>query len=162
MSIWIAALRYVIAAGITGVVTLFMGIPVPRHIFKAEKFPFRAYAFEKDGKIYTKVWVHKWKDIVPDASKVIASMTKKRMLPNMDAGAIERLIQETCVAEIVHWILIALTPVYSIGLPVQYGVFFSALYALGNLVFIVIQRYNRPRFMKVYALMKMREMKKRG
>ena len=162
MTFWASVLRYLIKAGIAGVVTLFLGIPVPRHIFDAERFPFRMYAFEKDGAIYRRVLVHKWKDIVPDASKVISKMTKKRISKSVDAASIQRLIEETCVAEIVHWILIVLTPVYSIGIDVKYGVLLSVLYALGNLVFIVIQRYNRPRFMKILAAMKMREMRKKG
>lgn len=157
-----SVIRYLIAAGIAGVVTLFLGIPVPRHIFKSDRFPFKAYAFEKDGAVYKKVLVHKWKDIVPDASKVIAKMTKKRISRHADADAIERLIQETCIAEIVHWILIVLTPVYSIGIPVKFGILFSVFYALGNLVFIIIQRYNRPRFQKILTAIRMREMRKRG
>jgi len=162
MTFWASVLKYLIAAGIAGVATLFLGIPVPRHIFIADRFPFRAYAFEKDGAVYMKVLVHKWKDIVPDASKVISRMTKKRIKKRMDADAIERLIQETCVAETVHWILIALTPVYCIGIPLKYGVPFSVFYALGNLVFIVIQRYNRPRFQKILAAIKTHDMRKRG
>ncbi|MBR3928770.1 MAG: hypothetical protein IKJ65_07200 [Clostridia bacterium] len=162
MTFWASALRYLIAAGIAGVATLFLGIPVPRQIFKADRFPFRTYAFEKEGKIYAKVLVHRWKDIVPDASKVISKMTKKRIKKDVDADAIKRLIQETCVAELVHWVLIVLTPVYSIGIDVKYGVLFSVFYTLGNLVFIIIQRYNRPRFVKMHTYMKMREMRKRG
>ncbi len=162
MTFWASALRFLIAAGIAGVVTLFLGIPVPRHIFKADRFPFKTYAFEKDGAIYKKVLVHKWKDIVPDASKVISKMTKKRISKNVNAEALERLIQETCVAEIVHWILIILTPVYSVGIPIGFGILFAVLYALGNLVFIIIQRYNRPRFVKLHAVMKMRELRKKG
>lgn len=165
MNFWSSALRYIIAAGITGVATLFLGIPVPRSIFRPDRFPFRPYAFEKDGAVYTKVYVHKWKDLMPDASKVISKMTKKRIHKNVDAAALERLVQETCVAESVHWILIALTPLYSIGIPRGYGILFSVLYALGNLVFIIIQRYNRPRFIKACELMKKREKKngeKRG
>lgn len=162
MDIWISAFRYLIRAGIAGVATLFLGLPVPRRIFKAEGFPFRPYAFEKEGKIYTKVRIHKWKDAVPDASKVISRMTKKRIEKNADPSHMERLIQETCVAETVHWILIVLTPVYSCGIPARLSVPFSVLYALGNLVFIIIQRYNRPRFVKAYELMRLREMRKRG
>lgn len=162
MTFWVSALRFLIAAGIAGVLTLLLGIPVPRHIFRADRFPFKTYAFEKDGEIYKKLLVHKWKDIVPDASKVITKMAKKRINKNADRDALERLVQETCVAEIVHWILIILTPVYCAGIPLGFGILFSVLYALGNLVFIIIQRYNRPRFEKILAIMKMREMRKRG
>lgn len=162
MTFWVSALRFLIAAGIAGVLTLLLGIPVPRHIFRADRFPFKTYAFEKDGEIYKKLLVHKWKDIVPDASKVITKMAKKRINKNADRDALERLVQETCVAEIVHWILIVLTPVYCAGIPLGFSMLFSVLYALGNLVFIIIQRYNRPRFEKILAIMKMREMRKRG
>lgn len=162
MTFWAWAVKYLIKAGATGVAALFLGIPVPRHWFRADRFPFKAFPFEKDGAVYTKVFVHKWKDIVPDASKVIARMTRKRIGRNADAKQIEKLIQETCVAEIVHWVLIVLTPVYCTGIPVKAGILFSVLYALGNLVFIIIQRYNRPRFIKISNIMKMREMRKRG
>lgn len=154
-------LRYMLRGLIAGVATLFLGIPVPRHIFRPDKFPFKVHPFEKDGKIYTKVYVHKWKDLVPDASKVISKMTQKKIQKNVDEKALERLIQETCVAEIVHWILILLTPVYCIGLPVGHGIFLSVLYALGNYVFIVIQRYNRPRFIKAHELMIKRNMREK-
>lgn len=160
MSFWVSALRYIISAGIVGAAMLFLGIPLPRRMFNADRFPFRAATFEKEGNLYRKVLVHKWKDGMPDASKVISQMTKKRIQKNADAAALERLIQETCVAEIVHWILILFTPVYSIGIPAGYAVLFSVLYALGNLLFIIIQRYNRPRFKKALSLMKMREMRK--
>ena len=162
MSLGASVLRYMLFAAIAGIVTLFLGIPIPRRIFRWDRFPFKCYPFEKDGSIYTKLYVHKWKDLAPDASKVISQMAKKRIQKNVDANALERLIQETCVAEMVHWILIALTPVYCIGIPACTGIGLSVLYALGNLVFIVIQRYNRPRFSKALHLMKMRETKMKG
>ncbi len=160
MNLGASVFKYIVKAGIAGIATLFLGIPVPRRIFNWNRFPFKSYAFEKEGKIYTKVLVHKWKDIVPDASKVISKMTKKRIQKNVNTEALERLIQETCVAEIVHWILILLTPIYSLGIPIGTGIVLSILYSVGNLVFIIIQRYNRPRFVKAMELMKMR--KKRG
>lgn len=157
MSILEAVLRYGISCALAGVITLFAGIPVPRRIFHYRAFPFRAYAFEKNGRIYTKLKVHKWKDGLPDASKTIKSMMLKKVNMKMDSAAMEMLVRETCVAEIVHWLLIALTPLYSITVPLGYGIVFSVIYALCNLPFIIVQRYNRPRLIQAMELMQKRE-----
>lgn len=45
---------------ITGAISFLLGRVVPKRWFDGEKFPFRTYKFEKDGKLYKKVWIHKW------------------------------------------------------------------------------------------------------
>ena len=160
MSFLEAALRYAFAGAFAGLLTLFLGIQVPRKILNYHSFPFRAYAFEKNGKIYEKIEVHRWKDGLPDASKVLKTMFRKKVNLQMNEEGLDRLIRETCIAEIVHWLLIALTPVYSLFVSWPYAVLFSVLYALGNLPFIIIQRYNRPRFMHALELMKKRHMRR--
>lgn len=161
MTFWEAAVRYILIAAVVGVGLLFLGIPLPRHIFKHERIPFKTYGFEKEGSIYRYVLVHKWKDLVPDASKVLKKMQKKKLEGRVDDKVLTRLIQETCVAEFVHWLLLLFIPVYSIGIPAGYAVILSVLYALGNLVFIVIQRYNRPRFQKALMMYAARENRKK-
>lgn len=161
MSLLKAVLHYGIACCAAGILTLFAGIPIPRKIVNYDAFPFKPYAFEKNGKIYEKIGVHKWKDGLPDASKVVKSMTRKKVTMKMDVSGMDRLIRETCIAEIVHWLLILLTPVYSLFVPVGYGVVFSAVYALMNLPFIIVQRYNRPRLIHAMQLMKKREMRRK-
>ena len=68
-----------------------------------------------------------------------------------DAAFSLRLLQETCVAETVHWLLILFSPAFVIFMKRGYGAVFCLLYILGNLPFIVIQRYNRPRLAAIYA-----------
>lgn len=157
MTFWEAAIHYLLRAAVVGVALLFAGIPLPRRIFHADRFPFKSYPFEKDGRIYQLIQVHKWKDLVPDASRILKMMTKKRLSQKADAKALERLIQETCVAEIVHWMIYLFIPVYSIGIPFGYALVMSLLYIAGNMVFIVIQRYNRPRFQRALELYIARE-----
>ena len=58
-------------------------------------------------------------------------------------------LQETCVAEFVHWCLLLLSfPLYSY-VPTPFGAAVTILYALSNLPFIFIQRYNRPRLLRL-------------
>ena len=68
-----------------------------------------------------------------------------------DMRAILRLLQETCVAETVHWALIALSPLFLVLMEPVYNVIACLLYICpGNLPFIAIQRYNRPRLAAIY------------
>ena len=57
-------------------------------------------------------------------------------------------MQETCSAEFVHWVLILLSPVFAVLMD-ELGVLSMILYIIGNLVSIIIQRYNRPRVQKI-------------
>ena len=124
---------------------------LPRRWFHPDRFPFRGFAWEDGGKVYNKLRIRAWKDRVPDMSKFLKKLYRKQVDPKPNAQNLERLIQETCVAEAVHAVLMVLS-LYVIriwrGLP---GWIVWGLGVLGNLPFIIIQRYNRPRLMKTLA-----------
>ena len=106
-----------------------LGQALPRKWFCAEKAPWRSAPWEKGGRIYLKLGIRKWKDHLPDMSRLMPDMVRKDL--GSDPAV---LVQETCVAECVHWALTLLSVVYNV---------------LGNVSFIVIQRYNRPRLQKL-------------
>ena len=62
------------------------------------------------------------------------------------------MIEETCVAEFTHFVLILLG-FYALRLwPGTGGAVVTAIYILfGNLPFLIIQRYNRPRLQNLLA-----------
>ena len=60
-----------------------------------------------------------------------------------------RLILETCVAELVHRVLFLLSPIFAQYMTGVYADLAMLVYALGNLPFIFIQRYNRPRLIRL-------------
>ena len=68
-----------------------------------------------------------------------------------------RMIEETCVAEFTHFVLILLG-FYALRLwPGTGGAVVTAIYILfGNLPFLIIQRYNRPRLQKLLAAQRRR------
>lgn len=153
-------IRYAIAISVFGVATLFLGMLVPRKM-NYRAFPFKPYAFEAEGRLYWRIRVHKWKDHIPDASKAIKQMTRKAISQKPDQQMLERLIQETCIAESTHWLLVLLCPVYSLFVPFWHGVAFSLIYAACNLPFIIAQRYNRPRLIHALEVYEKRERRKR-
>lgn len=141
-----------------GILAHFLGEAAPRSWFDAQKFPYRCFAFEKQGHIYKKLGVHRWKDRVPDMSRVLPGMRPKRLrgLDKSDAS-LQALVQETCVAELTHWVLLLLAPVNSLLWPGVGGAAVTAAdMLLLNLPFILIQRYNRP---KLLALLQRRRQK---
>lgn len=119
-----------------------------RRCFRADAFPFKPYAFEEQGRFYERLHIRKWKDRVPDMSKYLRSLPRKS-LTDHSSEQVRLLIQETCVAEIVHSALMVL------ALPVLlcrewWAALLVAVYdLLGNLPFIMIQRYNRPRLLRL-------------
>ena len=134
---------------------------LPRRWFHADRFPFRAYGWEKGGEIYRRVGITHWKDRVPDMSRYLPFLTSKTMSAGVSAAQAERLVQETCVAECVH-VVLSLMTLYCLRLwPGAGGVVLTVLYILaGHVPFIMIQRYNRPRFMMIAERLRRREAKK--
>ena len=129
------ALLYIAALGI---LSHFVGQALPRAWFSAEKFPYRAAEWEKGGKVYEKLGIKRWKDFLPDMSRIMPDMVKKKVTKQSREQGMGVLIAETCVAECVHFWLIIL----SLGMA---AVFWLVYNILGNVPFMIIQRYNRPR-----------------
>ena len=61
------------------------------------------------------------------------------------------------MAELTHWVLMAICPASLVFAPCEWTPLFILLYDIGNLPFIVIQRYNRPRMMKILRMREERE-----
>ena len=69
-------LAFVVTAGIIGILAHILGEKLPRAKFDPEKFPYAPYAWEKDGKVYEKLGIAKWKDKMPDKSKFAFAQNK--------------------------------------------------------------------------------------
>ena len=144
----------VIYLAIVGILAFFIGRMLPRTWFHADTFPFRAFAFEKNGRFYDRFHISHWKDILPDMSRVFPSLIMpKKVTRRMSASEVKQLIQETCVAEFVHMILIPIGFTCRTVCTGSASLILSILFALGNVPFILIQRYNRPRLLRLYAIL---------
>lgn len=121
---------------------------IPRR-FSPDTFPFRCYAWEQNGRFYEKLHIRSWKNYLPDMSKVLKFLPRKK-LNTRDSGTIRQLIQETCVAETVHFLLFLLSLGIFLWWRSPWAVLVVAVYnLLGNLPYILIQRYNRPRLVRL-------------
>lgn len=144
--------RFVFIVAVIGTMAFFFGQLLPRKNFDYTAFPFAAFAWEKNGNVYHKIGIQRWKTKVPDMSQYVKSAFRKRITVFRSPEYIEDLIRETCVAEFVHWVLILLSPLYLILMEDETAGWISMLaYVLGNLPFITIQRFNRPRLVMLMS-----------
>ena len=103
--------------------------------------------FEK--KLYEKLGVKKWKGKMPTYDPSLFSVKEK---------SLEEIIQATCQAEIVHEIIAVLSFLPLVAV-IWFGSFMVFLLtsigaACVDLTFVMMQRYNRPRLVKMAGRMK--------
>ena len=153
-------LKCVLYLAAIGVALFLFGRVLPKKIFEHNSFPFRLFRFEKGGRIYDALHIRKWKDGFPDMSVLFPALIPSKKLPKvLTTSQIESMLQETCVAEWTHELLC----LFGFGCVFLWdgigGWLVSALYALGNLPYIIIQRYNRPKFVRLLKKLQTKETK---
>lgn len=112
--------------------------------FDPESWRFRELKFER--KLYKILRVKKWKRFMPTYVNGKFDIAEK---------PIDNIIGEVCRAESVHWLCIAAS-LASITFAMPFGSLLVFLItgiagALFDLMFVIIQRYNRPRLMRYAA-----------
>lgn len=135
----------------TGVLGFFIGRMLAGHRFRYDAFPFSSFGFEQDGQLYKRLRVSAWQSRVPDMSRICKKlMPPKKLEGRPDKNTLRQMINETCIAELTHFLL-CLTGLAVLWLwPGLGGLAVWLIYCLlGNLPFIIIQRYNRPRFVRL-------------
>lgn len=136
----------VIYIAVLGILSHFVGQALPRARFSAESFPYRTTDWENGGRVYEKLGIKHWKDALPDMSRIMPDMVKKKMTGQNREQGMDVLIAETCVAECVHyWLIVLSLGIFLFWRGVWALVFWLVYNILGNVPFILIQRYNRPR-----------------
>lgn len=143
--------KCLVFAASTGLFAFFLGRLFPKRLLHYSAAPFRDYRWEKGGRFYEKLGIRRWKNLLPDMSRVFPKlMQPKRIDAMLGSEEILCMIEETCVAEAVHVVLCIVGLVLIRLWRGLGGIVAWLLYALlGNLPFIMIQRYNRPRYVEM-------------
>ena len=119
---------------------------------------FQSLPFENEGRVYNKLKVKEWKGCVPDMSRILPSvMPPKRVSINDGVPTLELLLKETCIAEITHELLCFFGFVCTLIWRGLGGFCASLIYMLGNLPYIIIQRFNRPKLRKLLRQIRAKE-----
>ena len=156
-------LKCAVYLALTGTVGFFAGRILPKGWLKPGKGWFRSFAFEKNGAVYEKLGIRKWQNKVPDMSRILPFLMPAKNLSGDYQERLPMMIQETCVAEIVH-IAVSILGLRCLWMwPGAGGVTVTVIYILLlNLPFILIQRYNRPRLIRLQQKLLSRKKQKGG
>ena len=145
------------------IISVIMG-KLPVRWFGRELAIFRMHSFENDGEIYNRVFgISIWKDDLPEIAQMTDMIFSKKKLDmsNLSPEYIQTFINETRRAEMTHFLLILL------GIPFWFanggimGLFLFIIAFAANFPFLILQRYNRPRFQRLLITIEKREAKKR-
>jgi glycosyl-4,4'-diaponeurosporenoate acyltransferase len=126
----------------------YLAARLPEATFAADGRLTRIRAWERDGRIWERIRVRRWKQAVPELGSLFGGVSKRR-LPAPGRQGLDRLAAETRRAEMVHWA--AALPVFVMPLwnPAWVTVVMVVYAVAANAPFIVIQRYNRARVERI-------------
>jgi glycosyl-4,4'-diaponeurosporenoate acyltransferase len=111
----------------------------------------RLRAVERDGRLYERLRIRRWKDRLPELGDAFPGGVSKRGLRSGDSADLRRFVAETRRAELVHWAIPAVVPVFALWNPTGLTAAMIAYAVVANLPCLVVQRYNRARLLRVLA-----------
>lgn len=109
----------------------------------------RLRGWERGGRVYERVRIRRWKDVVPELGGAFRGGVSKRSLAARRTGALADFAVETRRAEMVHWAIPLVTPVFVLWNPPWLFAAMVGYAVVANLPCLVIQRYNRGRVLRV-------------
>jgi glycosyl-4,4'-diaponeurosporenoate acyltransferase len=116
--------------------------------FRADGPITRIRGWERQGRVWERVGVRRWKLGVPDFGPLFGG-TSKRRLGSRSPDRLEQILVETRRAEVVHWI----APLPLLVMPLWNPAWLTAVmfaYAFGaNAPCVLIQRHNRARLQRI-------------
>lgn len=124
----------------------YLSLYVPSGLLRAERWLFRTRAWERGGALYQRLFrVKRWKASLPNGAAFWGRETSVQRLGAPDVVQWTVWVQESCRAELCHWVAMLPAPLFFLWNPWPVGVF-MLLYALAmNAPCLIAQRYNRPR-----------------
>lgn len=122
---------------------------LPEDWFDPERPIFRTHHWEEHGRVYRRLNIDRWKDQLPSFTRR-GALSKKRLLTR-DPAYLDQFVVETCRAESHHVRAVLSVVVMKLWTPLPSWLIMFAIALTGNLPFILIQRYNRPRLQRALA-----------
>lgn len=143
------------------VIRAWVDVLIPQRFLRPEGWWFRTRDWERDGEWYREqLRIDRWKDKLP--SLRTATRFSKKRLTDASRRYFNRFITETCRAESNHLRAIGSAMMMRLWTPVDLWLVCMLIAVVGNVPFIMIQRYNRPRLMRALERLERRELAAAG
>lgn len=133
---------------IESVISTLVFLGIPEKYLDYRRWPFREKKWEDGGNVYQRLFkVKVWKHQLPELSDFFSKSFSKKKIEPRNQAYLEKYVAESCRAEMAHWSIILLAFISVVANDCVVSMLMVAI-AL-NMPFIVIQRYNRPRIMRL-------------
>lgn len=124
---------------------------VPQKWYNPTKKIFKIFSWEKA--FYESLNIREWKEKIPEFGKC-SNFKKDKVYDKFNNKYVEKFLREEIIAEVLHM----LSGILGVGcifiFPLKYAVFYGLpifiLNFMLNLIPVWVQRYNRPKVMKLY------------
>ncbi len=124
---------------------------LPERLFDPARAEFRTQRWEAGGEFYRiHLRVDRWKGYLPTFAG--PNGFSKKTLATTEPDYLARFIVETCRGESNHVRAIVSVIGMKLWTPFDLWLFIFVIALVGNLPFIIVQRYNRPRLQRALAL----------
>ena len=128
---------------------------LPQRTFNPTHRRYRAFRWEREGDFYRDVLkIDHWKDHLPCLDG--RNHFSKKTLTGRRPDYLEQFVIETCRAESNHVTAILSVVVMRVWTPFDLWLVCFVLAIVGNVPFICIQRYNRPRLQRTLVSIEQR------
>ena len=122
---------------------------LPAHRLDHDTALTRLRPWERRGRAYERLHIRRWKDRLPELGAVFRGGVSKRSLRSAGTPDLERFGRETRRAELVHWAIPIVTPVFALWNPPWLLLAMAAYAVIANLPCLLVQRYNRGRLLRL-------------
>lgn len=146
-----AVLASCVAWTVVGVLSGLVADSLSGDRLRRDNWVTRLRTWEEDGRVYERLRIRAWKDRLPERGAVSGRGFSKRRLGDRSTAHLERFVVETRRAELVHWANALAGPVFLVWCPPALGLVMVAFGPTVHLPFVVIQRYNRGRLLRLLA-----------
>ena len=122
---------------------------LPLSALDPQRWLFQTHRWERGGALYERLLgVRRWKSWLPSGGVMFGGFSMRRVASHGE-GHVARWVAESCRAELTHWLAILPVAFFVLWNP-PVAVAANVAYALcANLPCIVVQRYNRPRLVRL-------------
>lgn len=141
-----AVLVDIVAWAVLGTLIGYLGHRLPDRRLARDRGPLRLRGFERGGTWYARrLGIKRWKVRLPEAGAVFGGGVSKRRLDGHRPEDLAAFAIETRRAELVHWGLLLVTPLFALWNPWPLFAVMALYAVVANGPCLLVQRYNRAR-----------------
>ena len=118
--------------------------------FDPDSWLYKKRHWERNGRVYERIFrLKSWKSKLPDGAVLFKGGFRKKHLKENNREYFTSFVEETCRAELTHWLVFLFGPLFFIWNIWWVGIVMILYASIANLPCIITQRYNRIRLQRI-------------